>query len=77
MQPVTARNAPLTEYAVSSILNLICPLCGGPLGGPSKEFRCQGSCRKDWRPDWESSGLNRRRKKTARSNQRQILHSIL
>lgn len=36
MQPVTARNAPLTEYAVSSILNLICPLCGGPLGVPPK-----------------------------------------
>lgn len=77
MQPLTARNTSLTEYDVSSILNLICPLCGGPLGGRAKEFKCQGLCRKDWRPDWESSGPNRRRKGTARFNRQQILSAIL
>jgi len=77
MQPVTAPNTLLTEYDVSSILNLICPGCGGPLGGPSQEFTCQGRCRKDWRLDWESSGLNRMRNKTTRSNRRRIPHSIL
>jgi len=77
MQPVTARNTLLTKYDVSSILNLICPGCGGPLGGPSKEFKCQGLCRRDWRPDWENSGLNRKQRRTARSNRRRILHSIL
>ena len=76
MQPVTPRNTVLTEYDVSSILNLICPSCGGPLGGPSKEFKCQGHCRKDWRPDWENSGLNQTRKKTTRSNRRRTLHPI-
>jgi len=77
MQPVTARNTLLTEYDVSSILNLICPSCGGPLGGPSKEFKCQGRCRRDWRPDWESSGLNREQRRTTRSNRRRMRHSIL
>jgi hypothetical protein len=77
MQQVTTGNAVLTEYDVSSILNLICPRCGGPLGGPSKEFKCQGLCRRDWRPDWENSDLNPRRKKTTRSNRRRIPHSIL
>ena len=76
MEPLTARNMLLTEYDVSSILNLICPRCGGPLGAPSKEFKCQGVCRKDWRPDWESSGLSRGRKKRIRSNQRRMLQPI-
>ena len=76
MQPVTARSTLLTEYDVSSILNLICPSCGGPLGGPAKEFKCQGFCRRDWRPDWESSRLTRRRRKTIRSNRRRILQPI-
>ena len=75
MQPVTARNN-LTEYDVSSILNLICPSCGGSLGGPTNEFKCQGLCRKDWRPDWESSDLNPRRNKTTRSKRRRILEPI-
>src|SRR5208283_5389662 len=42
----------LSENDISSILNLICPNCGGPLGRPSREFMCQGHCRKDWGPDW-------------------------
>ena len=24
------------------------------MGGPTKEFKCQGQCRKDWRAVWES-----------------------
>jgi hypothetical protein len=70
-------NTFLTTYDLSSILNLICPHCGGPLGGLSKEFRCQDLCRKDWRPDWESSRLNRKLKKTIGSDLRPVLHSTL
>jgi len=55
----------LSENDISSILNLICPNCGGPLGRPSREFMCQGHCRKDWGPDWESSVVDRKHKKTA------------
>jgi len=75
MHSGAAQNRCLTAYDVSSILNLICPRCGGPLGGLSKEFRCQGLCRKDWRPDWESSIPNRKLKKTIGSDRRRLLHS--
>ena len=37
----------------SAIRNLVCPECGGPMGGRSKEFKCRGRCGKDWRPEWE------------------------
>jgi hypothetical protein len=38
---------------LSAIINLVCPECGGPMGGRSKEFKCRGQCEKDWRPEWE------------------------
>jgi hypothetical protein len=38
---------------LSAIRNLVCPECGGPMGGRSKEFKCRGQCGKDWRPEWE------------------------
>lgn len=69
MQSVAVQHASRTANDISSILNLICPRCGGPLGGAFKEFKCQGRCRQDWRSYWESNGLSRRRKKTInRSN---------
>jgi hypothetical protein len=38
---------------VSGILNLVCPDCGGSMGGHGKEFKCQGRCQTDWRQVWE------------------------
>lgn len=38
---------------VSSILNWVCPECGGRMGGRGKEFKCQGKCQTDWRQIWE------------------------
>ena len=47
-------NARLTAELLSAKnLNFICPACGGPMGGRSKEFKCRGRCGKDWRPEWE------------------------
>jgi tRNA(Ile2) C34 agmatinyltransferase TiaS len=40
---------------VSSILNWVCPECGGRMGGRGKEFKCQGVCLTDWRQIWEQS----------------------
>ena len=77
MHSGAAQNRPLTAYDVSSILNLICPGCGGPLGGLSEEFRCQGLCRKDWRPDWENASPQREMKKTIGPDRRRLLHSTL
>jgi len=46
---------------ISGILNGVCPECGGRMGGPGKEFKCQGECQADWRQAWErvlSAGLD-------------------
>src|ERR1700733_3339842 len=40
---------------VSSILNWVCPECGGRMGGRGSEFQCQGECQMDWRQFWERS----------------------
>jgi len=42
-----------SEEIISGILNWVCPECGGPMGGRTKEFKCQGECRTDWRDIWE------------------------
>ena len=34
---------------ISTIRNLVCPLCGASMMG----FRCLGHCRSDWRQEWE------------------------
>jgi len=59
MRHIRDKQTSLNANEISSILNLICPRCGGPLGEPSREFMCQGRCCKDWRTDWESSLLSR------------------
>jgi hypothetical protein len=56
MQSTAVTTRFLTAADVSSILNLICPGCGSPLGGFAEEFKCQGYCRTDWRTAWASSG---------------------
>lgn len=38
---------------VSSILNWVCPECGGRMGGHGSEFKCHGECQIDWRQLWE------------------------
>jgi tRNA(Ile2) C34 agmatinyltransferase TiaS len=45
------RFTPIAEM-VSDILNLVCPQCGGRMGGEGLEFKCQGRCRMDWRGLW-------------------------
>ena len=34
---------------ISSIINLVCPQCGGSM----MEFQCNGRCRRNWLPEWE------------------------
>ena len=45
--------SPTSEDIISGILNWVCPECGGRMGGRTKEFKCQGECRTDWRHVWE------------------------
>jgi hypothetical protein len=34
---------------ISSIINLVCPQCGGRMA----EFQCEGRCRRNWLAEWE------------------------
>jgi hypothetical protein len=49
------QHSPLkaTREVISSILNWVCPGCGGRMGGRGSEFKCQGECCIDWRQLWE------------------------
>jgi hypothetical protein len=42
---------------ISSIINLVCPQCGGRM----MEFQCGGRCRRNWLPEWEWANLAMRR----------------
>lgn len=46
-----------TQEVISNILNCVCPECGGRMGGPGREFRCQGQCQADWRRFWEHAKI--------------------
>jgi len=34
---------------ISSIINLVCPQCGGRMS----EFECEGRCGRNWLAEWE------------------------
>jgi tRNA(Ile2) C34 agmatinyltransferase TiaS len=44
-----------SEDVISSILNCVCPECGGRMGERGMEFRCRGKCLTDWRQAWEQA----------------------
>lgn len=37
------------DRIISSIINWVCPNCGGQM----IEFQCCGRCRRNWLPEWE------------------------
>ena len=41
---------------ISSIINLVCPQCGGRM----VEFQCFGRCCRNWLPEWEWANLKMR-----------------
>jgi hypothetical protein len=42
---------------ISSIINLVCPQCGGRMS----EFQCEGRCRRNWLAEWEWANQATRR----------------
>ena len=36
-------------HIISSIINLVCPQCGGRMS----EFQCDGRCGRNWLAEWE------------------------
>jgi hypothetical protein len=47
---------------ISSIINLVCPQCGGHM----MDFQCFGRCGRNWLPEWELAVNTTRRPDTAR-----------
>lgn len=43
----------LNGKVISSIINLVCPQCGGRMS----EFQCEGRCRRNWLAEWEWANL--------------------
>ena len=41
----------LNAHIISSIINLVCPQCGGRMS----EFQCEWKCRKNWLAEWQSA----------------------
>ena len=37
------------DRIISSIINWVCPRCGGHM----VEYQCCGRCRRNWLPEWE------------------------
>jgi hypothetical protein len=46
---------------ISSIINLVCPQCGGSM----MEFQCNGKCRRNWLPEWEWANFTTTRRSRA------------
>ena len=64
----------LSADYLSAILNLVCPECGGPMGGRSKVFQCQGRCGKDWRSVWERVSVKPRAQVRRKDRMRALPH---
>jgi hypothetical protein len=43
----------MNGHVISSIINLVCPQCGGRMS----EFQCEGRCRRNWLAEWEWANL--------------------
>jgi hypothetical protein len=48
---------------ISSIINLVCPQCGGNM----LDYQCGGRCRRNWLPEWEWAVNTTRRPDPARA----------
>src|SRR5271166_1631551 len=49
MITIDAPPGELNVRILSSILNLVCPQCGGRMS----EYQCEGKCGRNWLPEWE------------------------
>jgi len=47
---------------ISSIINLVCPQCGGRMS----EYQCEGRCRRNWFMEWEWANLSTRSSRLSR-----------
>ena len=50
-------------HIISSIINLVCPQCGGRMS----EFQCEGRCCRNWLAEWEWANYATRSSKSCLS----------
>jgi hypothetical protein len=56
-------------HVISSIINLVCPQCGGRMS----EFQCEGRCRRNWLAEWEWANQATRSPKPRRGHARRSM----
>lgn len=49
-----------SSQIISSIINLVCPQCGGRMS----EFQCEGKCCRNWLAEWEWANQVTRRSRS-------------
>jgi len=49
MRTADTRPGESNAQIISSIINLVCPQCGGRMS----EFQCDGRCSRNWLAEWE------------------------
>ena len=49
MRVIETMPGDFNSSVISSIINLVCPQCGGRM----MEFQCCGKCRRNWLLEWE------------------------
>lgn len=49
MRHIETMPGELNASMISSIINLVCPQCGGHM----MAFECCGRCGRNWLPEWE------------------------
>jgi hypothetical protein len=59
MQITDTIGGELGGHILSSIINLVCPQCGGRMS----EFQCEGRCRRNWLAEWEYANQATKRKR--------------
>ncbi len=69
-QTMTTKCVQVSADWISAIRNMVCPECGGRMGGRTREFQCQGECGTDWRAVWERSLAPSKRVRAAKFTER-------
>jgi len=62
MKTLDVMPAESSANLISSIINLICPQCGGRMS----EYQCEGRCRRNWFMEWEWTNLSTRSSRLSR-----------
>jgi hypothetical protein len=64
MSPFDTLPGESNAHLISSIINLVCPQCGGRMA----VFQCEGRCRRNWLAEWEWANQATRSPKSRRGH---------